>query len=386
MKNKEGFDEKSIKFLRRIIEIVVLVFFVVIGVMVVWLTNPFSPAPSLEQETLKEAQYYLKMDQKKVQCQLCFRNCIISQGDRGYCEVRENKDGKLYSLVYGKAAGYQIDPIELEPIYHMLPGHRNLAIYTAGCNFRCSFCQNWHISTRRSEEIKSLDLSPKVVVQLALENNCQSISFTINEPTIFYEYMLETAKLAQAKGLKTLFHTNGAINPEPLKELLKHLDAVCVDLKGFTAEFFQKTSFSQLEPVLTTLKTIKESGVWFEITCLTIPTLNDDPEKTREMCIWIRDNLGKGVPVHFSRFFPAYKLTKLPPTPIQTLERAKEIALEVGLEYVTIGNVPGHLANSTFCPQCGEILIKRVHFQVLANHLEKGKCKFCGNLIPGVWE
>ncbi|MBT9175339.1 MAG: Pyruvate formate-lyase 1-activating enzyme [candidate division WS2 bacterium] len=353
--------------------------------MIIWQGAPFI-FPSAEKEALVEARYYLKTKEEKVQCQLCFRNCIIDKGERGYCGVRKNIEGILYTLVYGEAAGIQIDPIELEPIYHLLPGHRNLAIFTAGCNFRCNFCQNWHISTRTPEEIKSLDLSPRKVVELAIEKNCKSISFTINEPTIFYEYMLETAKLAQARGLKTLFHTNGAINTKPLKELLMYMDAVCVDLKAFTTEFYQITSFSELEPVLTTLKTIKESGVWFEITCLTIPTLNDDPEKIREMCRWIRDNLGKEVPVHFSRFFPAYKLTKLPPTPIETLEQARAIALEVGLEYVTIGNVPGHEANSTFCPQCGCILIERVHFSVLANHIEDGKCQFCGLQIPGIWK
>jgi pyruvate formate lyase activating enzyme len=219
-----------------------------------------------------------------------------------------------------------------------------------------------------------------------MELNCEAISFTYNEPTVFYEWVYDVAKLAQERGLKTYFHTNGAINPEPLRALLEHLDAVCVDLKAFTAEFYEVTSFSELSPVLTTLKTIKEAGVWFEITNLVIPTLNDDMEKIREMCIWIRDNLGKGVPLHFSRFFPAYKLTRLPPTPIETLEKAREIALEVGLEYVTIGNVPGHEANSTFCPQCGETLIERVHFEVLANHIENGRCQFCGHPIPGVWQ
>lgn len=346
---------------------------------------PEEPTPSFDQQALTEARYYVKMEGETIQCQLCFRRCTISEGQRGYCTVRANKGGTLYALVYAMPAARQVDPVEKEPLLHFFPGTMTLCFGTAGCNFKCSFCHNWHLAARTPEEVAATPLSAEEAVNKALELGVQSISFTYNEPTVFYEWAYDVAKLAQERGLRTYFHTNGAINPEPLRALLKRLDAVAVDVKAFTAEFYQVTSFSELEPVLTTLKIIKEEGVWFEITNLVIPTLNDDMGKIREMCIWVRDNLGKDVPLHFSRFFPAYKLTRLPPTPIETLEQARAIALEVGLEYVTIGNVPGHEANSTFCPNCGETLIKRVHFSVLANHIEDGKCKFCGYQIPGVW-
>jgi len=238
----------------------------------------------------------------------------------------------------------------------------------------------------KPEEVDSSYLSPEEAVNSAIELGCRSISFTHNEPTVFYEWMYDTAKLAQERGIRTYFHTNGGINPEPLKALLEYMDAVMVDLKGFTAEFFKETSLSELEPVLDTLTIVRESDVWFEITCLIIPTLNDDMDKIEEMCRWIKENLGADVPVQFSRFFPDYKLTKLPPTPVETLEKAQEVALGVGLRYVTIGNVPGHEANSTFCPHCGEVVIKRVNFTVVENNLENGRCRFCGYVVPGVWE
>ncbi len=370
------------------IELFALLSFLVIGVAIVWRGFPFTPRtapPPVGNGVLTVAMFWTRLERNNVQCQLCFRNCILGDGETGYCKVRKNVEGVLYSLVFGRAAGTQIDPIELEPIYHMLPGHRNLAVFTAGCNFMCNFCHNWHIATRSPEEVGSLILPPEEIVRSAIEQGCKSISFTINEPTVFFEYMLETARLAQESGLKTLFHTNGAINPEPLKKILQYMDAVCVDLKGFTAGFFREVAFAEMEPVLNTLRIIRESGVWLEIVNLIIPTLNDDMERIREMCIWIRDNLGTDVPLHFSRFFPAFRLTRLPPTPIETLEQARAIALEVGLDFVTIGNVPGHEANSTFCPECGEILIKRSHFDVLANHIEDGECRFCGYQIPGIW-
>ena len=369
---------------RRSAELLVLAAFIALGTAVVLRGMPSSETADNGAEP-KPARFWSMLPGNAVQCELCFRNCIIAEGERGYCRVRENRAGRLYTLVYGRPAGFDLATVEKEPLYHVLPGHRNLGVFTAGCNFRCSFCHNWHVATKSPEEVRSLRLSPEELVDKARENGVRSISFTINEPTVFYEYMYETAALAREQGLLTLFHTNGAMNPEPLRQLLRHMDAVCVDLKGFTAEFFSKTSFSQLDPVLETLEVVKESGVWFEIVNLLIPTLNDDPEQTREMCRWIKENLGADVPVHFNRFFPAYRLTRLPPTPVETLERARAIALDEGLRYVTIGNVPGHEFNSTYCPECGATLVRRVHFSVLENNIEDGSCGSCGHQIPGLW-
>ncbi|MFO7996295.1 MAG: AmmeMemoRadiSam system radical SAM enzyme [Dehalococcoidia bacterium] len=373
-----------VKPVRRLIEILFLGAFVVIGVLVVWGGIPFSQTPD-DDLTMTPAMFWKELPGNAVQCQLCFRSCTIPEGGRGYCTARINKGGKLYSLVYG-AVTTQIDPVEKEPLFHFLPGTQTLCFGTAGCNFRCTFCHNWHLAARTPEQVGLSYLSPEEAVDTAIESGVTSVSFTYNEPTVFYEWVYDVCKLAQDKGIRTYFHTNAGIQPEPLKELLKHLDAVCVDLKGFTAKFYEDTSFSELEPVLNTLKTIEESKVWFEIVNLVIPGMNDDPAHIREMCRWIKENLGEEVPVHFTRFHPAYKLTKLPPTPIETLERAREIAFEEGLKYVTIGNVPDREFNSTFCPQCGEILIERVGFSVLENNIEDGRCLNCNHEIPGVWE
>jgi len=334
----------------------------------------------------KEAMFYKKLDNLSVQCQLCFRKCIIAEGKSGFCRVRENQGGKLYSLVYGKPGGLQIDPIELEPMYHMIPGHRNLCLFTVSCNFRCKHCHNWNISQKGPEEIRSLALSPEEVVEEALRRGCKSISFSINEPTVFYEYMYDIAKITKERELLTLFHTNGSLGPQSLRALLKYMDGVAVDLKGFTNEFYRKTSSAKLEPVLRTLDIIKEEGGHLEIVNLIIPTLNDDLKKVREMCIWIRDNLGEDTPVHFTRFYPAYKLTNLPYTPVKTLEGAREIAQKVGLKYVYIGNLPGHEGNNTYCPQCKRRLVHRIHFTVLSNNVKDGKCGFCQYKIAGIWK
>ena len=334
---------------------------------------------------LREARYYEKDKGGMVRCRLCFRQCFVADGERGFCRNRENRGGTYYTLVYGLPCAIQIDPIEKEPAYHMLPGSSMFCTATASCNNRCKFCHNWHISQRSVEETINYDLSPERIVGLASQQNCQSLSFTYSEPTVFYEYMYDIAKLGKEKGFKVLFHTNGSMNPEPLSALLNHMDGVTVDLKGFTETFYREASSSQLAPVLRTLKHIEKSGRHLEVVNLIIPTLNDDMVKIREMCIWIRENLGKDTPLHFTRFSPAYRLTHLPPTPIKTLEKAWKIGQEEGLEYVYIGNVPGHEGNNTFCPQCHKKLIHRVHFAVLSNEVKDGKCPFCGYPIRGIW-
>lgn len=335
---------------------------------------------------LREAMFYQKLDNNQVRCQLCFRKCFIGEGKRSFCRNKENRGGRLYNIVYGKPSAVHIDPIEKEPQLHMLPGSDILCLGTAGCNFRCQFCHNWHLSQRSLEEMDYYNLPPEEVVKEALQRKIPTISFTYNDPISFYEYMYDIAKLAKEKGLRILWHSNGSLNREPLRAVLKYTDAVTIDLKGFTDKFYREVSSAQLEPVLKTLRIIKEEGTWLEMVNLVIPTLNDDLTDIRKMCLWIKENLGEDVPLHFSRFSPAYKLTQLPTTPIETLEKARETAVEVGLCYVTIGNVPGHKYNSTSCPKCEKRLIHRVHFTVLKNNVEKGKCKFCGQEIPGIWQ
>ena len=299
--------------------------------------------------------------------------------------MRENRDGKLYTLVYGKVYSYQVAPIEKDGMYHLLPGTRLLALATASCNFRCKHCHNWTLTQVGPEDISYRKWSPEEVVETAIRRGARTISGTINEPTIFYEYLYDIAKIARKEGLKFQFHTNGSISPEPLRTLLKHTDGVVVDLKGFTEKFYREIASAELEPVLETLKIIREEGVWLEITNLVIPTLNDEVDDIRRMCEWIKENLGPDVPLHFTRFSPAYKLTHLPRTPIETLEAARKIAMEIGLNYVTIGNVPGHKHNSTFCPGCEKRVIHRIHFTVLENNIEDGRCRFCQYKIPGIW-
>ena len=332
------------------------------------------------------AQYWQKVKENIVQCLLCPRKCVLDVGQRGVCTVRINKDGKLYTLGYGNPVAVHIDPIEKKPFFHVAPGEPVFSLAVAGCNMRCIFCQNWQISQSRPDETQNYNLSPEEVVEKTIKSNCKFIAYTYTEPTVFYEYMLDIVKLAREKGIKNTMHSCGYINAEPLRELLKYMDAVNIDLKGFTEEFYAKIGLlAQLKPVLETLKIIKEDGIWLEITNLLIPGFNDDPKKIKEMCIWIKENLGDEVPLHFSRFIPNYKLQNLPPTPIEKLEEAYKIAKEVGLKYVYIGNVPGHAGENTYCPNCGKIIVKRIGYEILENNINDGKCKFCGYKIAGRW-
>lgn len=332
-----------------------------------------------------EAMFYRTLPDDQVQCQVCFRQCVVPEGQLGFCRNKKNIGGKYYSKVYAKPAALQIDPIEKEPAFHMLPGATIFCTGTSSCNNRCKFCQNWELSQRTIDEMLTFDASPAQVVEQALEAGCDAVSFTYNEPTVFYEFMYDIARLARERGLRSLFHTNGSMNPEPLLALLEHMDAVTVDLKAFTEEFYQRVSSSALWPVLRTLTAIRRAGKHLEVVNLIVPTLNDDLDDIRRMCVWIRDNLGAETPLHFTRFHPAYKLQRLPPTPIETLEAAARVADEEGLQYVYIGNVPGHERNSTRCPQCGKVIIARAHFAVLFVEVVGGRCRFCGHEIPGIW-
>ncbi len=358
--------------------------------------EPRSPIPgsgslpkhdSMKKLSPREAMYYTRLDRNRVRCDLCYRKCIIPENGTGFCRVRENTGGKLYSLVYGNAAGLQIDPIEMEPMYHMLPGHSNLCVYTASCNFRCKHCHNWHISQRGPSQITARQHSARDIVRMAKRRGCRSISHSINEPTVFYEYMYDIARAAKEEGLLTLFHTNGYISPEPLRDVLHYMDGVTVDLKAFSEGFYTDISMASLEPVLETLQIIRENNVHLEIVHLVIPTLNDSVEEIGKMSKWISKNIGRDIPLHFNRFSPMYQLTNLPPTPVRTLEAAADTARRNGLRYIYIGNVPGHKTGySTHCPSCGKLLIRRTHFTVESNELKNGRCGTCETEIYGIWE
>jgi len=333
-----------------------------------------------------EALYYQKLSGNTVQCELCPNRCTLAEGEVGDCNNRKNIDGKLYTLIYGQPCALTVDPIEKGPMFHMKPGMRTLALGTAGCNLKCKNCQNWQFTQVGPEETVNYKLSPQGAIKLARKNNCEAIVFTYNDPIVSYEYVLEMAKLAKKNNLKTIMITAGYINPEPLRELCQYMDAIKIDLKGFTNEFYQKVCRATLQPVLDAIKVIKEEGVWLEIVNLVIPSFNDTSSEMWAMCNWIKDNVGPDVPLHFSRFWHSYKLENMETTPVRTLENAFSIATAAGLNYVYIGNVPGHPKGNTYCPHCGKLLIERIGFLAIGqNNIVNGKCKFCGEKIPGVW-
>ena len=333
----------------------------------------------------KLSPYFTSLEGGDIRCELCPHRCRVSRGKRGLCRVRENRDGKYYSLVYGNPCAMHPDPIEKKPFFHLLPGTVSFSLATAGCNFQCKFCQNWEISQASPEDVFSYDVPPETIVKKAKEIGAHSIAYTYVEPTIFYEYMSDIAQLAKKAGLLNVTHSNGFINPVPLRNLCKVLDAANIDLKGFTETFYRELCGGELNPVLETLKILKEEKVHLEITNLMIPTKNDEMSLVREMCLWIKKELGADTPVHFSRFYPLYKLRTLPPTPVSTLEKARAVALSAGLEYVYIGNIPGHEAENTFCPKCKKMIIQRSGYMVGEVHVKNGKCTYCGKPISGIW-
>ena len=338
------------------------------------------------EEHLVEARYYDKLPHRKIKCTLCPRECLIDDLERGYCGVRENRDGTYYTLVHARPCSWHADPIEKKPLFHFLPGTLAYSIATVGCNVECKFCQNWDISQLRPELARNYDMPPEEVVGFARQKRCRSIAYTYSEPVIFYEYMYDTAELGRTQGVRSVMISNGYIQAEPMRALCGVLDAVKIDLKAYTETFYRDVCAGKLKPVLDTLELLVEEGMWTEIVYLMIPTLNDDRRDIRKMCRWIRTALGPEVPVHFTRFHPQYKLKNLPSTPVKTLDMAREIALDQGLHYVYVGNVPGHDGENTYCPNCGEIVIKRMGYFVQGMHVKDGKCGFCGNEISGVWE
>ena len=329
--------------------------------------------------------HYKKLEEDRVECEICPRECKVAPKERGYCGVRENEGGVYKTLVYGRVCSANVDPIEKKPLSHFLPGTRALSIATAGCNVECKFCQNWEISQFRPEQIRDMNLQPEALVSEARTRKIESIAFTYSEPVVFYEYAHDTAKLAKEKGVASVMISNGYIKEKPMAQLCDHLSAVKIDLKAFTEKFYKETCSGKLQPVLETLKLLKKKGMWFEIVVLIIPTLNDSEDEIYEMCSWIFGELGPDVPIHFSRFHPTYKIKNLPPTPISTLTRARETAIRAGLNYAYVGNVPGHEGESTYCPCCKKIVVKRTGYRIGAIAIENGKCKFCDCSIPGVW-
>lgn len=336
---------------------------------------------------MREAAYWEPLDGGRVRCRLCPLNCIINDGHRGSCKVRKNVGGRLYTLNYGRVSSMALDPIEKKPLFHFYPGSCAFSIGTFGCNMHCKHCQNWEISQADESFPYQRSVSPREIVKLAEGYSCESIAYTYNEPTVWYEFVLETAMLAREAGIKNVLVTNGYINEEPFRELAPYIDAMNVDIKAFNEGFYMKiSSVPSGEPSRrTALIAKKEFGIHVELTYLVIPTLNDREEEIREFARWVVENLGDETPVHFSRYFPHYRL-HIPPTPVETIERAYGIAKEEGLNFVYVGNVPGHRGEHTHCPSCGKPLIVRWGFRVEEYHIKDGKCEYCGAKIPVVGE
>jgi pyruvate formate lyase activating enzyme len=319
-----------------------------------------------------------------VRCELCPTECVLRDYEVGGCRARINRGGVLYSLVYGKPCAAHIDPIEKKPFYHFLPATTAFSIATAGCVLGCKFCQNWEISQAKPEETDHQDLPPADVVRAAAYYGCRSITYTYTEPAVFYEYMHDTAVLARKYGIRNTMHSCGYIKEKPLRELAKYMDAADIDLKAFTEDFYGRVCGGRLKPVLDAIVVLKQEGVWVELTNLVIPTLNDDMKEIARMSRWIVENAGHDVPIHFSRFFPYYKLKNLPPTPVETLFEARRTALDAGLRHVYIGNLRSD-AENTYCHNCKRLLIERIGYTVVVNNVAGGRCRFCGASIPGVW-
>ena len=333
---------------------------------------------------VKEAEHWQALGAKKVKCVLCPRECSVADMERGYCGVRENRGGKYYTLVYGTPSAVHIDPIEKKPLFHYLPGKTAYSIGTAGCNFECLFCQNWNISQFRPEQVDKLDLPAERVINQAQSAGCGAVAHTYNEPIVFYEYARECARCGREAGMPNVIISNGFIQKAPMRELCKELGAVKIDLKAFSEKFYAETCHGKLQPVLDTLKTLKEEGVWFEIVVLLVTGLNDSGEEVKKLANWVAADLSPDVPLHFSRYFPYYKL-QLPPTPVETMQRAYEAAKSEGCHFVYVGNIELPGKADTLCPSCGTVAIKRMGLMVLSNNLKDGKCPKCGRAIPGVW-
>lgn len=334
---------------------------------------------------MKEAMFFHRLKGQEVRCDLCAHHCVIEDGQAGICKVRANKGGTLYSLVYGKAVATHIDPIEKKPLFHFRPGSTTFSLATVGCNFRCAHCQNADISIlpAHQDDIVGQDVMPEEIVAAAEKSGCQSIAYTYTEPTIFFEYAHDSARLASEKDIGNVFVTNGFMTEEALRTIQPHLDAANVDLKSFSDDHYRQVCGARLQPVLDSLQLMKNLGIWLEVTTLIIPTLNDSERELRQIAEFIF-SLGAETPWHISKFYPTYQMTHLPSTPVESLRRGREIGLEAGLRYVYTGNVPGDEGESTFCHHCGQRLIHRYGYSILENRLRESHCDRCGVEIDGV--
>jgi pyruvate formate lyase activating enzyme len=332
---------------------------------------------------VKEARFYKTLDHEQVVCELCPHQCKLSDGKIGVCGVRQNLKGVLYSLVFEQPVAMHVDPIEKKPFFHVFPGSTSYSVATVGCNFHCHFCQNHNISQVRGKPLSGDSLSARQIVQAAQDNGCKTIACTYTEPTVYYEFAFEIARIANENGLATVWVTNGYINEAPLAEIAPFLAAANVDLKGWNEAFYRKVVGGDLRSVLRSLKQMKTMGVWVEVTTLLVPDQISDQDLAA-MALFIKEELGEETPWHISRFYPQFEYTHVPATPVSLLQRAREIGLQVGLRYVYSGNVPGDKGEHTYCPHCGKLVIERFGFQILAYHLQNSRCSFCNAGLDGV--
>ncbi len=342
-------------------------------------------APAKLWKWSHEGFLYKKLKENKVACGICPNRCVLAPGDLSVCRSKVNIDGTLYSLAYGNPCSVHVDPVEKKPLFHFKPKSRAFSIATTGCNFRCLNCQNWEISQVKPQQVRHYELFPRDVVIKAQSAGAKSIAYTYSEPTTFFEYMIDIARIARENGICNLWISNGYINRRPLLELCKVLDAANVNLKAYSDDVYRKLNGGRLQPVLNTFTTLHEQGVHFEVTNLVVPGYVDDADMAKRMCGWILKNLGPDYPLHFLRFFPRYKLDRLAPTPISTLTRFRELAMQEGIRYVYVGNVPGHEGNNTYCHNCRKLLVERKGYLIPIYNLVGNRCKFCNSIIPGIW-
>jgi pyruvate formate lyase activating enzyme len=340
---------------------------------------------SSDEGIYKKPAMFQEETPRGIMCRICPNECVLKEGETSKCNNRRVNNSKLYTMAYGNPCSANIDPVEKKPLYHFLPGSRAFSIATAGCNLVCLNCQNWTISQTGPDKTRNFDLMPEKVVEECKKSGCASIAYTYSEPTTFYEYSFDTATIARKAGIKNIIKSNGYINPEPLKKLCGVMDAANIDLKSFNETTYLKLSGGKLQPVLESLKVYRNSGVWLEITNLIIPSWTDNMEEVQKMCKWLVENGFSNTPIHFSRFYPLHKLEQLPPTPVETLKKAYDIAVSEGLKFVYTGNAPGSEISDTLCPSCKTAVVERRGYRIAGNVIKDGKCGKCGAEIKGVW-